>query len=120
MSEQMPANGQLLDAAVIAEAESAQWVAMQMQQTVSAIRPSTSEEILQQSFLARLKRHHTQRRWFGISLVSGTGLGGLALSADSMFDIEWVEIFGKVINWFARPLALKLVESLQSYLDWLA
>lgn len=110
MSDQTPQNGGLFNAEVIAEAESAQWVATQLQQTVRDIRSETAELALQEVFVGRFKRYHTQRRWFGIGLFSGSGIGGLALGADTFFDIEWAELFNGAFDWLAKPLVLKLTQ----------
>lgn len=120
MSDQTPQNGGLFNAEVIAEAESAQWVAAQLQQTVRAIRPETAELALQEVFVGRFKRYHTQRRWLGIGLFSGSGIGGLALGADTFFDIEWADLFNGAFDWLAKPLVMKLTESVQHYLNLLS
>ena len=120
MSDQTPENGQLFDAAAIAEAESAQWVVLRMQETVRAICPISTDEQLQQQFMQQFQRHHTRRRFLGMSLLTGTGIGGLAWSADALFDVEWFELFNNLLNWFGRPVLFRLTELSSTYRDWLS
>lgn len=120
MSDHTPENGQLFDAAAIAEAESAQWVASHLQETVRSISPVTPAHVLQQTLISRFQRHHRYRRRIRNSIMSGTGLGGLALAADAIFDIEWLELLNSALNWFGRPLLLRLTDLTSNYRDWLS
>lgn len=120
MSDNAPENRQLFDDAAIAEAESAQWVAIHLQETVRAISPVTPAHVLHQTLISRFQRYHRQRRLIRKGFIGSAGLGGLTLVADGIFDIEWLELLNSLIDWLAKPLVLKLAEAVQPYLDWLS
>ena len=120
MPDKINNNGELFDAASAAESESVQWITLCLQRTIGAIRPARPEALLQNLFLARFRRHHARRCRIRKGIVGGSGFGGLGLCADALFDIEWAELFNNLLNWFGRPLALRVAEIASPYLDWLS
>ena len=119
MSEQKLHNGELFDAAATAESESVQWATLQLRRTTRAIRPGRPEALLQDIFVSRFLRYHASRRRFRNGIIGGSGLGGLAIGTDALFDIKWVELLNNMLDWFGRSLILRLAEITPPYLDWL-
>jgi len=116
MSDQKPQNGELFDAATTAESESVQWVTLRLKQTVRAIGAERIETALIDVFIVRFRRMQRRRRIqrIGVGLASGAGLG---LGADAVFDFGWLD---SLLEWFGRPLVLRVAEIASPYLDWLS